>query len=48
MSLIPCKHREALTCCVTVVDTVAITHVVNSAERAGLAVGNAEREKTKN
>ena len=30
----------------TVVDTVALTHVVDSAERAGSAAENAERKKT--
>ena len=30
----------------TVVDTVALTHVVDSAERAGSAAENAEKKKT--
>ena len=46
MSLVPWKQGKALTWDVTVVDTVALTHVVDSAERAGSAAENAERKKT--
>ena len=46
MSLVPWKHGKALTWDVTVVDTVALTHVVDSAGRAGSAAENAEKKKT--
>ena len=46
MSFVPWKQGKALTWDVTVVDTVALTHVVDSAERAGSAAKNAERKKT--
>ena len=46
LSLVPWKQEQALTWDVTVVDTVALTHVVDSAERAGSATENAERKKT--
>ena len=46
LALIPWKHGNALTWDVTIVDTLALTHVVDSAERAGSAAEDAERKKT--
>ena len=46
MTLIPWKHGKALTWDGTVVDTLASTHVIDSAERAGSAAEEAERKKT--